>query len=165
MAGIQETGSTPQARPLFGKGPARRRVGIRIDMTPMVDIAFLLLIFFMVTTVFRQSRAIEMNVPELNAKVAVPETNVLTVYVDQNESMFTRLGSGAVARTDVNHVFDVLRQQAAANRNLIILVKIHRQAKYEHMVDMLDGFEDAHLERFSLAVLDDADTKLLEGAR
>src|SRR5512132_2011699 len=82
-----------------GKGFHRpkRRVGIRIDMTPMVDVAFLLLIFFMVTTVFRQPRAIELNVPELNAKVAVPETNVLTVYIDQNESMFTRLGPGAIA--------------------------------------------------------------------
>src|SRR5512147_574500 len=100
MAGIQETGSTPPPRALFAKGAPRRRVGIRIDMTPMVDIAFLLLIFFMVTTVFRQPRAIELNVPELNAKVAVPETNVLTVYVDQNESVFTRLGPGAINRTD-----------------------------------------------------------------
>ena len=165
MAGIQESGSTPQPRPLFGKGSGRRRIGIRIDMTPRVDIAFLLLIFFMVTTVFRQQRAIEMNVPPLSAKVAVPENNVFTVYIDQNESVFTRLGPGAVSRTDADHVFDVLRQQEAANPNLIILVKIHRQAKYEHMVDMLDGFEDAHMERFSLAVLDSADTKLLAGVR
>ena len=165
MAGISETGSTPKPRALFGKGSARRRIGIRIDMTPMVDIAFLLLIFFMVTSVFRQPRAIELNVPRLDAKVAVPETNVLTVYVDQNESMFTRLGPGPVNRTDAQHVFDVLRQQAAANPNLIILVKIHRAAKYEHMVDMLDGFEDAHMERFSLAAMDDADSKLLEGVR
>jgi biopolymer transport protein ExbD len=163
MAGIQETGSTPQPRALFGKGASRRRVGIRIDMTPMVDIAFLLLIFFMVTTVFRQPRAIELNVPELEAKVAVPETNVATVYIDHNDAMYTRLGTGPITRTDDDHIFDLLRQQAAANPNLIILVKMDRQAHYEHMVDMLDGFEDAHLERFSLAVLDDADAKALEG--
>jgi len=165
MSGIQETGSAPQPRPLFGKGSGRRRVGIRIDMTPMVDIAFLLLIFFMVTTVFRQQRAIEMNVPPLTAKVAVPETNVFTVYIDQNESVFTRLGPGPVSHTDADHIFDILRQQETTNPNLIILVKIHRQAKYKHMVDMLDGFEDAHLERFSLAVLDTADAKLLKGVQ
>ena len=161
MAGIQETGSTPGPRALFTKG-ARRRVGIKIDMTPMVDIAFLLLIFFMVTTVFRQPRAIELNVPELDAKVAVPETNVFTVYINQNDAMYTRLGSGSIGRTDWDRIFDVLRQQAAANPNLIILVKVHRQARYEHMVDMLDGLEDAHLERFSLAVMDDADIKAVE---
>ena len=165
MAGIQETGSSPAPRPLFGKGAARRRVGIRIDMTPMVDIAFLLLIFFMVTTVFRQPRAIELNVPKVEDKVAVPESNVLTVYIDQHEGMYTRLGTGPISRTDPDHIFDALKQQAAANPNLIILVKISRQARYEHMVNMLDGFEDAHLERFSLAVLDDADAKLLEGTK
>jgi biopolymer transport protein ExbD len=165
MAGIQETGSSPAPRPLFGKGSTRRRVGIRIDMTPMVDIAFLLLIFFMVTTVFRQPRAIELNVPKMEDKVAVPENNVLTVYIDQHEGMYTRLGTGPLSRTDLDHIFDGLKQQAAANPNLIILVKISRQARYEHMVNMLDGFEDAHLERFSLAVLDDADAKLLEGTK
>jgi biopolymer transport protein ExbD len=42
---------------------ARPRPGIRIDMTPMVDIAFLLLVFFMVTTVFRLPQAMEINLP------------------------------------------------------------------------------------------------------
>ena len=48
-----------------GKGVHRpkRRVGVRIDMTPMVDVAFLLLIFFMVTTVFRTPQALEINLP------------------------------------------------------------------------------------------------------
>ena len=39
----------------------KSRIRVRIDMTPMVDVAFLLLIFFMVTTVFRQPQALEMN--------------------------------------------------------------------------------------------------------
>ena len=47
-------------------------------MTPMVDVAFLLLIFFMVTTVFRRPQAMEVNLPEPGAKVQVPETNVMT---------------------------------------------------------------------------------------
>ena len=47
----------------FGVSRKKRRVGIRIDMTPMVDVAFLLLIFFMVTTVFRTPKALEINLP------------------------------------------------------------------------------------------------------
>jgi len=50
----------------------RKRVGIRVDMTPMVDVAFLLLIFFMVTTVFRRPLAMEINMPEPGAKVILP---------------------------------------------------------------------------------------------
>ena len=41
----------------------KRRISIRIDMTPMVDIAFLLLIFYMVSTVFSMPQAMEINLP------------------------------------------------------------------------------------------------------
>ena len=50
-----------------GKRPKKTRIPIRIDMTPMVDIAFLLLIFFMVTTVFRTPQAMEINLPPKDA--------------------------------------------------------------------------------------------------
>jgi len=67
-----------------GKGFHRpkRRVGVRIDMTPMVDVAFLLLIFFMVTTVFRTPQALEINLPpDKDVKIEVAESKVLTVRV------------------------------------------------------------------------------------
>ena len=58
---------TPQPRASKKKGKGfhrpKRRVGVRIDMTPMVDVAFLLPIFFMVTTVFRTPQALEIVVP------------------------------------------------------------------------------------------------------
>ena len=65
--------SGQRPRPRDGRlGRAKKkRVGIRIDMTPMVDVAFLLLIFFMVTTVFRRPLAMEVNMPEPDAKVEV----------------------------------------------------------------------------------------------
>ena len=61
-------------------------------MTPMVDVAFLLLIFFMVTTVFRRPQAMEINMPEPGAKVEVPESNVMTIYVREDGSMFYDVG-------------------------------------------------------------------------
>ena len=51
----------------------KRRVGVRIDMTPMVDVAFLLLIFFMVTTVFRTPQALEINPYHFGAAAAEPD--------------------------------------------------------------------------------------------
>ncbi len=85
MAGTEITQGArgPQKKGPGGRRP-KRRVGIRIDMTPMVDVAFLLLIFFMVTTVFRRPLAMEVNMPEPGAKVEVPESNVMTVYVRED---------------------------------------------------------------------------------
>src|SRR5574342_652375 len=76
---------TPESGPSKKKGGHRRkpkRIGVKIDMMPMVDVAFLLLIFFMCTTVFRKPQALEINLPpDPNAKVEIAESNVLTLRV------------------------------------------------------------------------------------
>ena len=59
-------GDVVERAPKGGKKGLRRpkrRIAIRIDMTPMVDIAFLLLIFYMVSTVFSMPQAMEINLP------------------------------------------------------------------------------------------------------
>jgi len=68
--------------PRGGKGKRRgRRVRLRIDMTPMVDIAFLLVIFFMTTTVFREPQAIEITLPPSKAAVPTAQSNVITLRI------------------------------------------------------------------------------------
>ena len=76
-----------RSKPTKGKGLRRpkRRVAIKLDMTPMVDIAFLLLIFYMVTTVFAMPQAMEINLPPLEddpLQVVIKESNLLTIRVD-----------------------------------------------------------------------------------
>src|SRR2546430_16872349 len=74
----------PESGVKHKKGRRRKpkRIGIKIDMTPMVDVAFLLLIFFMCTTVFRKPQALEINLPpDPNAKVEIAESNVMTLRV------------------------------------------------------------------------------------
>ena len=143
----------------------KKRVGIRIDMTPMVDVAFLLLIFFMVTTVFRRPLAMEINMPEPEAKVEVPQSNVMTIYVDADEAMFFKIGTSDLQPVTWPELEPTFRANAEANPNLIILVKISRQARYEPMVDMMDTLEDADMQRFSLIPMDPEDAQLLEGIR
>jgi biopolymer transport protein ExbD len=143
----------------------RTRLGIRIDMTPMVDVAFLLLIFFMVTTVFRQPLAMEINMPEPGAEVKVPESNVMTVYIDPGDSLYYKVGTGDVLSIGWDDLYETFRAHADANPNLIILVKIDRQARYNDMVDMMDALEEAHMERFSLVPLEEEDAQVLEGLR
>lgn len=160
-----ESGQTgARATGVLGR-PKQKRPGIRIDMTPMVDVAFLLLIFFMVTTVFRRPLAMEVNLPEPDAKVEVPESNVLTVFVDRDEELFVKLGKEAIAPITWVDLTPTLQANAAINPNLIVLVKIHRDARYEPMVDMMDTLEDARMERFSLIPMSERDVETLEAAR
>src|SRR6266516_5336720 len=104
----------------FGFGRPKRRVGVRVDMTPMVDVAFLLLIFFMVTTVFRTPQALEINLPpDPNAKVEVNEEKVLTVRVLPDERSYWRRAKQPWARTQVEKLSDVFKT-FKGNKDIIV---------------------------------------------
>ncbi|MBU1636899.1 biopolymer transporter ExbD, partial [bacterium] len=61
--------------------PKKRRIPVTIDMTPMVDIAFLLLIFFMSTTVFKQPEDVSVQVPTSHSINQLPETGIIVITI------------------------------------------------------------------------------------
>jgi biopolymer transport protein ExbD len=166
---MADVATAEQDKGARGNGPLgrakKKRVGVRIDMTPMVDVAFLLLIFFMVTTVFRRPLAMEINMPEPGAKVEVPESNVMSVFIDADEALFYKVGKTELEPVTWPELDPLFRGYAEANPNLIILVKIHRKARYEPMVDMMDTLEDADMQRFSLIPMNPEDATMIEGIR
>jgi biopolymer transport protein ExbD len=154
------------AAPSKGKKSAlglrkRKRVGIRIDMTPMVDLAFLLLIFFMVTTVFRRPLAMEVNVPEPGAKVEVPVSNVMTAYVMADGTIQYDVGQRGLAEATWDELRDILVLELDYNPDLIVLVKVDRNAQYEKMVDVLDALDEARISRFSVIPMTEADKAVI----
>ena len=141
----------------------KRRVRVRIDMTPMVDVAFLLLIFFMVTTVFRKPQAMEVNLPPENAKVAVPESNVMMLYVRADQKMYYRMGTGGIGQTAKKDLIELFQENERRNPELIILAKVDRGAPYATMVDVMDALALAEMKRFSLVPLPAEDASRVEG--
>jgi biopolymer transport protein ExbD len=135
---------------------------VRIDMTPMVDIAFLLLIFFMVTTVFRKPQAMEVNLPPADVKVQVPESNVMTLFVRADERMYYRKATGPMESTAMKDLVTLFVQEHQINPELIVLVKVHRDARYETMVDVMDELELADMTRFSLVAMQPEEVKEVE---
>jgi len=75
------------------KKPKKGRVGIRIDMTPMVDVAFLLLTFFMLTTQFRPPSEVDVILPDSHSAIKLPESDVMTVSVNREGRIFMGLDS------------------------------------------------------------------------
>ncbi|HKQ58158.1 MAG TPA: biopolymer transporter ExbD [Candidatus Eisenbacteria bacterium] len=155
----------PQTRSSKKKGKGfhrpKRRVGVRIDMTPMVDVAFLLLIFFMVTTVFRTPQALEINLPpDKDVKIEVAKSKVLSVFVLPDRAYWRR-GEDPWARIEVPQLAGVL-QPFKSNKELVVLIKIDREAKFNNMVDIIDELDMANLTRFSLATLTPEEKKEVE---
>jgi biopolymer transport protein ExbD len=158
-------GEVAERQPKGGKQGFRRpkrRIAIRLDMTPMVDIAFLLLIFYMVSTVFAMPQAMEINLPEadeMDTQIEIAESNLLTIRVDSEsrywynmktpspENLPELIPSLADKPDTVDYTLDsdslrnLLTEQNRANNRLNTLVLIHRDATYADMVNILDEID------------------------
>lgn len=145
-----------------GKKKKARRLGIRIDMTPLVDVAFLLLTFFMYTTSMSRPQTMEINLPpDKEAKVEIGESNLLTLRVNEKGDIFWAFGLDMPKKIDFKGLGDFLRERGSTNPRLVVLLKMDRTAKYNLMVNLIDEFNLANITRFSIAPLLDQDKALL----
>lgn len=143
MAGADVGGGPKQAKgKKVGLRRPKRRTGIRIDMTPMVDIAFLLLIFYMVSTVFSMPQAMEVNLPPASEdEIKIAESHVLTLHVTEKNEFYWNIAKDLPVplRSDSLRALLVEKNQADAKLNTLII--IHKDAKYNTFVDILDEID------------------------
>jgi biopolymer transport protein ExbD len=145
-----------------GKKKKARRVGVRIDMTPLVDIAFLLLTFFMLTTSMSRPQTMEINLPpDKEVKVEIAESNLLTLRMNEKGELFWNVGIESPKRLERDGLRAFLKQHVIDNPKLVALLKIDRAAKYNQMVEMIDDFNLSNVTRFSLAPMTETDLKLI----
>jgi biopolymer transport protein ExbD len=138
-----------------------RRLGIRIDMTPLVDIAFLLLTFFMLTTSMSRPQTMEINLPPEEVKVEIAESNLLTLRINNKGEVFWNMGIDAPEKIEFSGLRVFLKEKSSANPKLVTLVKVDREGKYSMMVNIIDELNVSSITRFSLAPLTDQDKTLL----
>ena len=156
----------PKAKGRGKKRKKGRRLGIRIDMTPLVDVAFLLLTFFMFTTSMSRPQTMEINLPpDKEVKVEVAESNLMTVRVSDKGDIFWSMGIESPKRIAYNDLRPFLRERAASNPKLIVVLKIDRAGKYNTMVNLIDELNLAQITRFSLAPMLDKDKELVANVK
>jgi biopolymer transport protein ExbD len=141
-----------------------RRIGIAIDMTPMVDVAFLLLIFFMCTTQFKPPEKDKITLPESNSQAKSPESQIITIAItapkpeNQNKSVVRviyRRGGQELdqvilpenVKTELGTALSTAR---AANPSARIIVKMDKDAQFGVMADMMGAFQESNATRFNV---------------
>ena len=145
-----------------GKKKKKRRLGVKIDNTPMVDIAFLLLTFFMLTTTLNKPQTMEINLPPSNdVSVEVAQSNLFTLRVKEDGTIYWNVGVDDPQKVEFKDLQKFLVQKNQENPKLITLIKIDRKGKYSMMVDIMDELNVANITRFSLAPMQDADRRIL----
>ena len=110
---------------------AKRTRRIRPDMTPLIDCVFLLLVFFLVTSVFKQDESV--------LKLILPETQS-EVKRDTPEGLYIELSETELAFNGVRGTPDDLRVKAAAvqNKKSPVAIKIDKGTTYERIAVVLD---------------------------
>jgi biopolymer transport protein ExbD len=142
----------------------KARVAIRIDMTPMVDVAFLLLTFFMLTTQFRPPEEVQIFLPSSHSAFKLPESDVMLVTISKDNRIFLGFDSQhltgklfgeenrlrASVEVSVKELPDLLIRARMANPKLRTVVKGDKDAEYGIAEDVMDILQKTNITRFNL---------------
>lgn len=131
-----------------------------INLTPLIDVVFLLLIFFMVTTTFNRETRLAVNLPEADAEAteAVPEQLEVAVDADGRYALNGRL----LADRQPGTLRRALDEEAGGDRNMPVVLVADADATHQSVVTVMDVLGQAGFNRLSIATQevdgDDGDT-------
>lgn len=140
------------------------RQGYRIDMTPLVDVAFLLLTFFMLTTTFKPSEEVSIVLPASHSEFKLPESDVLTITISKDGRIFMGVDSQILrgklfgkanelkvgVEVPKEQLANYLVQARMANIKLRTVIKGDREADYGTAEDVMDILQKTQITRFNL---------------
>ena len=168
-----------QQQPAGSSKPGKRRakkMSTRIDMTPMVDLAFLLLTFFMLTTTFARPYTMELHMPVKGPEPTnVAVSKALTIILGKGHQVHYFTGLNApndptVAVPELHTtsfaatggIREVLRARQRQQPGLVVLIKSSPDAKYQDMVEVLDEMNITKQKKYALVKITQADLNLLK---
>ena len=133
----------------------KSRTSGEIPTSSMADIAFLLLIFFLVTTIFDEEKGLSIVLPERGEEAEVSANNILHLVVQPNGVVEVRRGeSPQVQQTAPSGIGAIWRFEVGQNPNLIAAVKTAPGAPYRYMIDVLDQLQASGAERVNLGLME-----------
>jgi biopolymer transport protein ExbD len=158
----------------------KRRISIRIDMTPMVDIAFLLLIFYMTTTQFKPPEAKAVTLPESHSQIELPDKDIVNVTVTKKDSIYVDflqkekvVIDGAemtttvrkYAEVDTSNAASVINRARAINLKALIVIKADKDASFGVMNAIMNSMSENNITRFLIITDNEGKTEMREAMK
>lgn len=166
-----------------GKGRSKK-LPTRVDFTPMVDLGFLLITFFMLATTLSKPQAMELNVPakdeeDDSEKPVTKASKTLTLILGENDTLFYYLfPTGNEDEPETNFIdFSVpknlepiiydrqnfVEKHFGDKEELVVLIKAMSSAKYKNMVNILDEMSITNVKRYALVDFLTVDSMIIYG--
>jgi biopolymer transport protein ExbD len=141
-----------------------KRQNVKIDMTPLLDVAFLLLTFFMLTTQFKPTEEVSIILPASHSENKLPESDVMTVNISDDGRIFLGLDSQhlrkrlfgaenelkASVQVEKSQLANYLVQARTANPKLRTVIKGDKNADFGTVEDVMDILQKTQITRFNL---------------
>jgi len=157
------------------KGPGvkkAKKASTRVDLTPMVDLGFLLITFFIFTTTMSQPTAMKLNLPKDTDKPdeqnKAKESGALTLLLGANHSVYYYEGQLAPNATNLqNSTMKQIRNEIISKKrstpkdDLVIVIKPANESTYKDVVDALDEMTINDIARYALVDISDVEGKLV----
>ena len=152
-----------------GKIRAKKQ-STKVDMTPMVDLAFLLLTFFILTSTFNKAKTMEVTMPDKVDKeeeqTKINENDILNLVLAENDKIYYWTGltpPAEVTNYSKDGVRKLLLERMRANPKMMVLIKPKDEARYNNMVDILDEMEITNMKRYAIVDFTEDDKTIIAG--
>ncbi len=150
-----------------------KKTSTKIDMTPMVDLAFLLLTFFVMTTTLNKPQTMEITMPEKpkaeDQPPVVNEKRVLTLVLGSDDKIYWYLGITDpkinVTNFSTTGVRSILLRENAQIKDMVVLIKPSDESRYKNVVDILDEMNISNIARYALVDITEVDKQLIKEAK
>jgi biopolymer transport protein ExbD len=141
-----------------------KKISTKVDLTPMVDLAFLLITFFMLTTTLNKPNAMELNMPKKSEDkpVNINEELLLNIILDKENSVWWYEGQEVAdlkktvfaneegIRDIIYWKQNKLGKTYGSKDTMICIIKMSDEAKYGNMVDILDEMDITSVKRYAI---------------
>lgn len=124
----------------------RSRQQAEIPTSSMADIAFLLIVFFLVSTIFSNEMGLQIILPEHGEVVHIKKSNIAHIYV--NEQGAVKIDGEP---TPLDMIPDKAKTMLANNDSLVFSIKTNPDAEYQYMVRVFDRLKKGGADRISFA--------------
>ena len=131
------------------KFQTRDREELTIGLTPLIDVVFILLIFFMVTTTFDRSSELRIDLPEATTKASAAKQDQIEIAIDAQGQYF--INQVKVVSTRPKTLYFALQKVLGNRKNIPVTIKADGKTPHQSVVTAMDVAGRLGLNRLSIA--------------
>jgi biopolymer transport protein ExbD len=157
------------------KGPGvkkGKKLSTRVDLTPMVDLGFLLITFFIFTTTMSQPTAMRLALPDDRVKPEdqnkIKQSGALTILLGRDNNVFYYEGELApdasnFKASNFKEIRDeIISRKRSADTNLVVVIKPSDECTYKNVIDILDEMSINVVKRYAMVDITDVEDQLIK---